>query len=97
MTTEMQKLRQRVADLARARAAKPATGMGMKTGMQRLRQKIADALEGARAAKPAMGMGLEGRLTMQGIQVGSISMLEVVLDWIDEITEGDNEDHQPLD
>ncbi len=57
----------------------------MKTEIQRLREKVAKALVNAQAAKPAIGMGLEGRLTMQGIQVGSISMLEVVLDWIDEI------------
>ena len=57
----------------------------VKTEMQKLRQKVVDALARAQVAKPAIGMDLEGRRTMQGIQVGSISMLEVVLEWIDEI------------
>lgn len=62
----------------------------MKTEMQKLRQRITDALARARAAKPATGMGLEGRLQMQGVQAGSAAMLEMVLDWIDEIvTEGE--------
>ena len=65
--------------------------------MERLRQRVADASTNARAAKPAIGMDLEGRLIMQGVQAGSISMLEIVLDWIDEIKEGSSEDHQSLD
>jgi len=61
----------------------------LQTEMQQLRQKVADALARTRATNAATGMSYEGRLTMQGVQAGSISMLEVVLDWIDEIVEGE--------
>ena len=71
----------------------PADEAPAETDIQKLRQRIVEALARARAAKPATGMGLEGRLQMQGIQAGSIVMLETVRDWIDEIVEGKNNEH----
>jgi len=57
--------------------------------MSKLKQRVAEASTKVRMIELPTG-NREIRLTMRGIQVGSIVMLEAVLGWIDEIErEGD--------
>lgn len=63
----------------------------MTTARQRLRQKVTDALARARDARAATGLDFTSESIMRGVQAGSVATLEAVIDWIDEIVEGKDE------